>query len=278
VTKAQSVAEAHAAAAAADAPGTEQRRVQLLQEAPAHWNRFYSLHDNHFFRERRWLFTEFPELLAPPHASCYQILEVGCGNGATFLPLLKANAGRDAFVFGCDFSRAAVDIVRASPEYDAARGLAFVADISAEADAWPAALPAGSLDVVVLLFVLSALRPEQHLSTLARLARLLRPGGRLLLRDYGEHDLAQLRLKPARCLAPNWYSRGDNTLVYFFRLDELRRLLCDAGLRELRAHEDRRLQVNRFRRLKMYRVWVQAVFERPLAPPDASTAGAEGQL
>ena len=55
---------------------------------------------------------------------------------------------------------------------------------------------------------------------MATVAQVLKPGkGRVLVRDYAEGDLAQLRLSgPTRSqrLAHNFYVRSDGTQAYYF--------------------------------------------------------------
>ncbi|KAK7077428.1 Methyltransferase-like protein 2-A [Halocaridina rubra] len=329
---------------------------KLEEKAAAQWDAFYDIHQNRFFKDRHWLFTEFPELahntlfglekeendttssnsheknssdmkicdshkkgnsdietrnlvlpdnienaessvqnmslepevgktidtgesassatvhtklsslagraeLFPGEHAKFRILEVGCGVGNTIFPILQTNIAKDLFVYGCDFSSTAVDIVRGSPDYDENRCFAFVCDLSASE--WKTPFPEGSLDVIVCIFVLSAIHPDKLGSIIEKMVKYLRPGGMILLRDYGRYDMAQLRFKKGRCLSENFYMRGDGTRCYFFTPEEIRHLLTSAGLEEVQNIVDRRLQVNRGKRLTMYRVWVQAKYRKP---------------
>ena len=137
---------------------------------------------------------------------------------------------------------------------------AFVCDVSKE---WPASVPfsPGSLDVVILLFVMSALDPEDMSRAVSNIEKYLKPGGRVLFRDYGRYDLAQLRYKPGKCLSDNFYVRGDGTKCYFFDEEDVKKLF-EANFKLEQCKVDRRLQVNRGKQLKMYRVWIQCRFTK----------------
>uniref|UniRef100_A0A8D3CBM0 tRNA N(3)-cytidine methyltransferase n=1 Tax=Scophthalmus maximus TaxID=52904 RepID=A0A8D3CBM0_SCOMX len=267
-------------------PLPPEKQEEYDSRANEYWNDFYTIHENRFFKDRHWLFTEFPELAPqcgrsrersggvvdvdgdfPGSSATCRVLEVGCGVGNTVFPILKTNNDPGLFVYCCDFSSTAVELVKTNPEYDPERCFAFVHDLSdVEAD-YP--VPDGTLDVIVLIFVLSALHPDKMQASISRLARLLKPGGVMLLRDYGRYDMAQLRFKKGRCLSENFYVRGDGTRVYFFTQDELHELFAEAGLEKVQNLVDRRLQVNRGKQLTMYRVWIQCKYRRaPVGPPE----------
>lgn len=244
-------------------------------DANIHWDKFYNIHKNRFFKDRNWLFTEFPELRLSSFTSSTQVndaeplpdksvkfFEVGCGVGNTIYPILLNDLASDLFIYGCDLSSNAIELVKSHPSFSSERCCAFVCNISDENCALP--MPESSIDIILLVFVLSAITPAKMQSTVKRLATLLKPGGMILFRDYGRHDLAQLRFKNGRCISDNFYARGDGTCVYFFTQEDLRTLFSSAGLIEKQNIVDRRLQVNRGRQLKMYRVWIQCKYMKPL--------------
>lgn len=301
--------------------------VDYEVNAHKYWDDFYKIHENGFFKDRHWLFTEFPEL-APSHnhltnlplekrrsdvcedgpdlmteqhrctctsrgcetqvppvgelvtqklghleigadefpgsSASYRILEVGCGVGNTVFPILQTNNNPNLFVYCCDFSATAIELLKTNSEYDPSRCFAFVHDLCDEDQSYP--MPEDSLDVIVLIFVLSAIVPDKMQKVISKLSRLLRPGGVMLLRDYGRYDMAQLRFKKGQCLSGNFYVRGDGTRVYFFTQDELDALFTAAGLEKVQNLVDRRLQVNRGKQLTMYRVWIQCKYGKPLVP------------
>ena len=54
-------------------------------------------------------------------------------------------------------------------------------------------MAADSVDVVSLVFVLSAIDPAKFATALGNVAAVLRPGGLLIFRDYGIYDMAMFR-------------------------------------------------------------------------------------
>ncbi|KAG0261962.1 hypothetical protein BG011_000511 [Mortierella polycephala] len=233
-------------------------------DAAENWNKFYTKNENKFFKDRHWLRIEFPELFQMIEADAGEknVMEIGCGAGNTMFPLLIESKNPQLFVYACDFSATAVDVVKANPEYDPKRGKAFVWDLAG--DDIPPEVEPESMDVLVLIFVLSALHPDKWDQAMNNLYKLLKPGGLIVFRDYGRYDMAQLRFKKNRLLSENFYVRGDGTRVYFFDSDEIEKLFGSRFTIEQNA-VDRRLIVNRLRKVKMYRVWLQGKFRKPLA-------------
>lgn len=67
-------------------------------------------------------------------------------------------------------------------------------------------------DFLSLIFVLSSISPGQkQLDAVSNVSKAVRPGGVVFFRDYGRHDMAQLRFKGGKKIYDNFYARRDGT-------------------------------------------------------------------
>jgi methyltransferase-like protein 6 len=141
------------------------------------------------------------------------------------------------------------------------------------------------VDAVLAVFVLSAVPPRRLGAMLASIASCLRPGGALLIRDYGLYDLPQLRFPraAARGDTGRLFARQDGTLARFFERDELVAEVCagaaDAGVALACGEAEWCCVVvrNRSKGVAMRRVFVHAVFTRHAEVDVASEAACEAR-
>ncbi|KAL2994300.1 hypothetical protein AAZX31_10G157900 [Glycine max] len=267
------------------------------------WKQFHLRHaSGKFFKERRYLLKEFPELLSCPPNS--MLLEVGCGNGSTALPILRAN--KDLIVYACDCSdetlERAKEIISAAST-DASfkhRFHTFCCDLSTNGfPNWLACNPSqdnflqkqsyclsgvrednglhftnlspseefeccgGGVDFVTLIFTLSAVPLERMPKSVKECFIVLKPGGMVFFRDYGLYDMTMLRFEPDKRVGFREYMRSDGTRSYFFCLDTVRSLFLGAGFTELELDYCCVKSVNRHKGKSMQRVWVHGKFQKP---------------
>ncbi|KAI1790240.1 methyltransferase [Ganoderma leucocontextum] len=204
------------------APVPESDRAIYNEKPAKHWDNFYKANASNFFRNRKWLHLEFPELraAAQPDAGPLTIAEIGCGAG---------NANPHLNLRAYDYSNHAVKLIQSNPLYTTPPvGTIQAAVWDLTSTTLPPHVDPESVDVILLIFVLSALHPSEWANAVSNVHKMLKPGGRVLIRDYGRYDLTQLRFKGGRLLDENFYIRGDKTRVYFFQLDELALLFTGA--------------------------------------------------
>jgi hypothetical protein len=198
-------------------------KADLLTSPHVHWDRFYCSNKREFFKDRHWLLREFAVLSRVGLLMC----EFGCGVGNSTFPLLEENA---SLRLHCsDFSPTAVSLLKSDPRFESnsTRILSCTVADCSNTEQVVAEVAEGSCDVVLLVFVLSAMPLSAMHGVVASSRVVLRSGGTVLVRDYAEKDAAQIRFEQtpgSRVLEENLCCRGDGTQAYFFRLNVLRTL------------------------------------------------------
>ncbi|KAF6153235.1 hypothetical protein GIB67_036581 [Kingdonia uniflora] len=253
------------------------------------WRGFHHRHSTgRFFKERRYLLKEFPELLhccdGGGDGEFFKVLEVGCGNGSTVLPILRGN--QSIIVYACDCSTEALErankMIEATVEVSIKQRFhPFFCDLSRSGfpnwlicskenteiyskDTPQSQSCVGGVDFVTLIFTLSAVPFQSMPTAIAECKSALKPGGLLLFRDYGLYDMTMLRFQPDKRMGFREYMRFDGTRSYFFCLETMRELFIGVGFIELELEYCCVKSVNRRNGKKMRRVWVHGKFQKPI--------------
>src|SRR3954462_5752925 len=139
-----------------------------------YYDRFSETYENHRHRGYHRLIDELELDLVRRYGAGKDVFEAGCGTGL----LLREAAGVARSAVGLDLSRGMLAPARA-------RGLHVV-----QGSLTDVPLPSASFDLVYSMKVLAHVPPIER--AVAELARLVRPGGHLLLEFYNPYSLRYL--------------------------------------------------------------------------------------
>lgn len=229
------------------------------------WNKFYDRNEINFFKDRHYLAREFVELgksMMKNPQEVTVLLEVGCGVGNTFFPLMEKH--KELVVYAVDFAPKAIDFIKNQERFEGNRCFPSVCDIVK--DELP--VQPNHVDLVTMVFVLSAIPHESHGEVLRKIFQAMKPGSALFLRDYARFDMTQCRLKAKFDDFGNVYCRSDGTLTAYLTREQVKSMFTEAGfvLKENLYH--RKSIANRKTGIKMNRVWIQARAYKPLDDND----------
>lgn len=249
------------------------QRDKLNKDAKKNWDLFYKRNGDRFFKNRYWTRHEFHELFETHHSGPglnRYLLEVGCGCGDFVLPLLESGDSveepKNLFIYCCDISNEAIEILKSKPLYkdnNPKRIKAFSADITQDQERLLAETEGHSMDIISLIFVLSALDPKHMKQALENLYHLLKPEiGIVLFRDYAIYDKAMLRFGENSKICDRFYVRQDGTRAYFFSKEQLVSLFESCNFQCQSIDYVIRETINNATKDRFSRIFVQAKFTK----------------
>ena len=230
---------------------------EFLDTQSKNWEKFYKFNKTNFFKDRHYILEEFLELKNDKRDKI-TLLDMGCGVGNSFYPLLVRLP--NLYINAFDFSKRAINMSKTHPMYEKEKYRINVYDLDLVKDD----IPNKNNDYGILMFVLSAIKPEEHERVVEKISKVINKGGILYFRDYARYDMAQIRFakRKKNRVGDNLYMRKDKTLSYFFDKNEIESLFKKYGFSIVNSNLICRLIENRKEKKKMHRLWLQIKFKK----------------
>ena len=230
---------------------------EFLDTQSKNWEKFYKFNKTNFFKDRHYILEEFLELKNDKRDKI-TLLDMGCGVGNSFYPLLVRLP--NLYINAFDFSKRAINMSKTHPMYEKEKYRINVYDLDLVKDD----IPNKNNDYGILMFVLSAIKPEEHEKVVEKISKVINKGGILYFRDYARYDMAQIRFakRKKNRVGDNLYMRKDKTLSYFFDKNEIESLFKKYGFSIVNSNLICRLIENRKENKKMHRLWLQIKFKK----------------
>lgn len=169
--------------------------ADYFRKNAARWNSIRSLHVD----EKE---VESALLKLMPAGEIHELLDVGTGTGQ----ILRLVANRVDHAVGIDLSRDMLAVARANLEEAGLRNCTV-----RQSDMYDLPWPPASFDAVTLHLVLHY--SDEPFDAIAEAARVLRPGGRMVVVDFAPHDVAELRDEHAH----RWSGFEDARIEQWYR-------------------------------------------------------------
>ena len=230
---------------------------EFIDTQNKNWEKFYKFNKTNFFKDRHYILEEFLELKNDKRDKI-TLLDMGCGVGNSFYPLITRLP--NLYVNAFDFSKRAVNMAKTHPMYEKEKHRINLYDLDLVKDE----IPNKNNDYGILMFVLSAIKPEEHEKVIEKISKVINKDGILYFRDYARYDMAQIRFakRKKNRVGDNLYMRKDKTLSYFFDKNEIENLFKKYGFSIVNSNLICRLIENRKEHKKMHRLWLQIKFKK----------------
>lgn len=238
-------------------PDNMESLTSFIDTQSKNWEKFYKFNKTNFFKDRHYILEEFQELKNDKREKI-TLLDMGCGVGNSFYPLIIRVP--NLYVNAFDFSKRAVNMAKTHEIYEKEKHRINLFDLDLVKDD----IPYKNNDYGILMFVLSAIKPEEHEKVIKKISEVINKDGILYFRDYARYDMAQLRFaqRKKNKVGENLYMRKDKTLSYFFDKNEIEKLFEKYGFSVVNSNLICRLIENRKENKKMHRLWLQIKFKK----------------